>query len=266
MQIQYRDTSTWPDHTAQKNFRINNYQLYKSYGINKNDVNRFGTLGFIIRGHIIQELYNEKVDKRGRTKLEDFDKKLYQKEYEWLGGCEDEEASLDFELEIPSEEKEKVASHSFHVKTVKGYEEKDIYFIESIEEKDNIVHSCPSFGYHTKIQRYTPCKHTIALQFILQDRATGWCNEIGKEKPQYIGKSVWSKYDKNKADSRRPDTLLPSQHPISEELRKLYDKLTIFMKKGEMKSIEREETLLEYAFEEFYSEDYSSPPKEVCLA
>ena len=226
------------DHEWWVGFRREFYTLYEGYGIKGSNLNFFGPLSYIIRAHIIQELYNERVDRTNRSKLEDFDAEVYWLEYEWMGGCE-REASLDFELRIPSEKKKEVDYYLVYAKAVKRANP-DVFYLKSI------THACPSQGYHQQIQRFTPCKHKIAVQLILQDRATDWCNERGGV---YAGKSIWKKYDKNK-QKYSLDFLLASQHPISPELRALYDELT----KDKVKSLDREERLLDLAVEEFYKE------------
>jgi hypothetical protein len=225
----------WPNHDGHVEFRKEHYELYERYGISSKDMHKYGLLSYIIRGFQVKKIYDEFVEK-GMFALGRIDK---MKSYEWLGGCgPNRQASLDFKLQIPSQDiKKNKTMYIIHIKTERREDAPDNeYFITGNLVQNSVSHACESNGYQGIIQRFTPCKHFIAAQLILQERSEDWCNERDEE--FYHGLKIGEIY---KTEEGLPMHIF---NPIPDEIIELYIKDTKGMKKHDILSLNREAAIL----------------------
>jgi len=231
-------TKQWPNHNGHVDLRREHYELYSRYGISGEELNQYGLLSYIIRGNLVKEIYDKLVDV-GQFIIGMIDT---MQPYVWIGGCgPDRRASLDFRLSIPSQDiKKNRILYSTHIKTEKKPNElEDEYFITGNIINKSVTHACESNGYHTLIQRFTPCKHFIAAQLILQERSENWCNSM--EEDFYHGLKVGKVY--------RTEEGLPIHvfDNIPEEIMEAYLKGTKGMNQKKIHSINREAAILHAA-------------------
>ena len=95
--------SKWPDHEAQVKFRSDIYRLYYNrFGVSVEEIRSNGKLSNIIRAFEIKQIYDDLREGNSWKYFGTFDR---YKPYKYMGGCgPSRQASLDFKLEIPSQE------------------------------------------------------------------------------------------------------------------------------------------------------------------
>jgi len=235
-------TKKWPHHEGQVEFRSEDYRLYERYGVGKADIHKFGLLSYIIRGFLVKEIYNDML----KNPWKYTGKLVPMPEYEWLGGCgPNRKASLDVRISIPSQKILKNnKKYDMFLKLISPDDDSIYQILGNVVPTDDcqgngIIHSCESAGFHGVIQRFTPCKHFIAAQLILQERSERWCNE--HEEEWYHGLNVAEVYRNEKG--------LPLQvfGAIPKAVMEIYKLGTKQMNNGNLNSIGREAAVLHAA-------------------
>ena len=228
----------WPSHEGHVDLRREHYELYSRYGISGEELNHYGLLSYIVRGNLVKEIYDKLVNV-GPFMIGMIDTMA---PYVWMGGCSpNRQASLDFKLNIPSQDIKKNGTlYTTHIKTERKIDRlEDEYFITGNIIQKSITHACESNGYHTLIQRFTPCKHFIAAQLILQERSEDWCNSMEEE--FYHDLKVGKVY---KVKEGLPIHVFDQ---IPEEIMALYLRGTKGMNQKKIHSINREAAILHAA-------------------